>query len=262
MMDRLNDILREAGVSKVKLSKYLGVSRQMIYNYLEVEDINKWPKDKKVMLLNLLGIKNAEDIYNIKVDTDYISSLDSRLNSILVVKNGVGCKEESGSLYEGLGKKQKELFKNIIDAVKENLEDPKNDDGFSAMKYLYNFLQSMNGSRELKYMLGYVAKETCFEEPLVFAFDEDEQFAFESIMFTAMTLYNNGGASKSRLSEAHKRFVNKIEHKMEEKMSRTMELTRIRLQAMQELGYSEVNEQNVAEISEKMAEIETRKVGS
>ena len=59
MMDRLNDILREAGVSKVKLSKYLGVSRQMIYNYLEVEDINKWPKDKKVMLLNLLVIKNA-----------------------------------------------------------------------------------------------------------------------------------------------------------------------------------------------------------
>lgn len=261
MMNKLNDILREAGVSKVKLSKYLGVSRQMIYNYLEVEDINKWPKDKKVMLLNLLGIKNADDIYNIKVDTDYISELDARLNSILLVKTG-NYKEEPNLIYEGLGKKQKELLKNIIDAVKENLEDPKNDDGFYSMKYLYNFLQSMNGSRELKYMLGYVAKETCFEEPLKFAFNEDEQFAFESIMFTAMTLYNNGGASKSKLSEAHKRFVNKIEHKMEEKMSRTMELNRIRLQAMQELGYTEVNEQNVAEISEKMAEIETRKVGN
>jgi len=261
MMDKLNDILREAGVSKVKLSKYLGVSRQMIYNYLEVEDINKWPKDKKVMLLNLLGIKNANEIYNIKVDTDYISELDARLNSILLVKTG-GFKEESNLVYDGLGKKQKELLKNIVDAVKENLEDSKNDDGFFAMKYLYNFLQSMNGSRELKYMLGYVAKETCFEEPLKFAFNEEEQFVFESIMFTAMTLYNNGGASKSKLSEAHKRFVNKIEHKMEEKMSRTMELNRIRLQAMQELGYSEVNEQNVAEISEKMAEIETRKVGN
>ena len=261
MMDKLNDILREAGVSKVKLSKYLGVSRQMIYNYLEVEDINKWPKDKKVMLLNLLGIKNANEIYNVKVDTDYISELDARLNSILLVKTS-GVKEESNFVYDGLGKKQKELLKNIVDAVKENLEDPKNDDGFFAMKYLYNFLQSMNGSRELKYMLGYVAKETCFEEPLKFAFNEDEQFAFESIMFTAMTLYNNGGASKSKLSEAHKRFVNKIEHKMEEKMSRTMELNRIRLQAMQELGYNEVNEQNVAEISEKMAEIETRKVGN
>ena len=260
-MNKLNEILREAGVSKVKLSKYLGVSRQMIYNYLEVEDINKWPKDKKVLLLNLLGIKNASDIYNIKVDTDYISELDARLNSIILVKSGVPV-EEKNSVYDGLGKRQRELFKNILDVVKENLEDPKNDDGFNAMNYLYNFLQAMNTSPELKYMLAYVSKETCFEEPERFVFDDDEQFVFESIMFTAMTLYNNGGTSKARLQEAHNRFVKKIERKKEEKLGRTMELTRIRLQAMQELGYTEVNEDNVAEISAKMAEIETRKVGN
>ena len=259
-MDKLNDILREASVSKVKLSKYLGVSRQMIYNYLEVEDINKWPKDKRVMLLNLLGIKNADDIYKIKVDTDYISELDARLNSIILVKTGVS-KEEKNTVYEGLGKKQKELLKNIIDVVKENLEDTKDNDGFNSMNYLYNFLQAMNTSPELRYMLAYVSKETCFEDPSRFVFDEDEQFVFESIMFTAMTLYNNGGTSKSKLQEAHNRFVKKIERKKEEKMGRTMELTRIRLQAMQELGYTEVNEENVSEISAKMAEIETRKVG-
>lgn len=261
MMDKLNDILREAGVSKVKLSKYLGVSRQMIYNYLEVEDINKWPKDKKVLLLNLLGIKNANDIYNIKVDTDYIAELDARLNSIILVKNGVSV-EEKNTLYDGLGKRQKELLKNIVDVVKENLEDSKDDDGYNSMNYLYNFLQAMNTSPELKYMLAYVSKETCFEEPERFVFDDDEQFVFESIMFTAMTLYNNGGTSKTKLQEAHNRFVKKIERKKEEKLGRTMELTRIRLQAMQELGYTEVNEENVAEISAKMAEIETRKVGS
>ena len=33
-MDKLNEILQEVGISKVKLAKYLGVSRQMIYNYL------------------------------------------------------------------------------------------------------------------------------------------------------------------------------------------------------------------------------------
>lgn len=260
-MDKLNDILREAGVSKVKLSKYLGVSRQMIYNYLEVEDINKWPKDKKVLLLNLLGIKNANDIYNIKVDTDYIAELDARLNSIILVKNGISV-EEKNTLYDGLGKRQKELLKNIVDVVKENLEDSKDDDGYNSMNYLYNFLQAMNTSPELKYMLAYVSKETCFEEPERFVFDDDEQFVFESIMFTAMTLYNNGGTSKTKLQEAHNRFVKKIERKKEEKLGRTMELTRIRLQAMQELGYTEVNEENVAEISAKMAEIETRKVGS
>ena len=261
MMDKLNDILRDAGVSKVKLSKYLGVSRQMIYNYLEVEDINKWPKDKKVMLLNLLGIKNAEDIHKIKVDTDYISELDARLNSIILSKSGVS-REEKSNIYDGLGKKQREILKNIIDVVKENLEDSKNDVGFNSMNYLYNFLQAMNTSPELKYMLAYVSKETCFEDPSRFVFDDDEQFVFESIMFTAMTLYNNGGTSKSKLQEAHNRFVKKIERKKEEKLGRTMELTRIRLQAMQELGYTEVNEDNVAEISAKMAEIETRKVGN
>lgn len=258
-MDKLNDILREAGVSKVKLAKYLGVSRQMIYNYLDVEDINKWPKDKRVLLLNLLGIKNADDIFKIKVDTDYISELDARLNSIIVVKNNVS-KEEKNSLFDGLGKKQAELLKNIIDVVKENLEDSKNVDGFNSMNYLYNFLQAMCSSPELKYMLAYVSKETCFEEPNKFVFDDDEQFIFESIMFTAMTLYNNGGTSKAKLAEAHNRFVHKIERKKEEKLGRTMELNRIRLQAMQELGYSEVNEDNVSEISAKMAEIETRKV--
>ena len=34
-MERLNEILRELGISKVKLAKFLGVSRQMIYNYLK-----------------------------------------------------------------------------------------------------------------------------------------------------------------------------------------------------------------------------------
>ena len=39
MMNRLNEILSEIGISKVKLAKYLGVSRQMVYNYLEMDDI-------------------------------------------------------------------------------------------------------------------------------------------------------------------------------------------------------------------------------
>ena len=58
-MNKLNDILHELGISKVKLAKFLGVSRQMIYNYLELEDINKWPKDKKVLLLNLLSVYSS-----------------------------------------------------------------------------------------------------------------------------------------------------------------------------------------------------------
>ena len=33
-------------------------------------------------MLNLLGIKNAEDISKIKVDTDYITEVEVRLNSL------------------------------------------------------------------------------------------------------------------------------------------------------------------------------------
>ena len=55
-MERLNEILKELGISKVKLAKCLGVSRQMIYNYLELDDINKWPKDKKVYLKILIKV--------------------------------------------------------------------------------------------------------------------------------------------------------------------------------------------------------------
>ena len=57
-MDRLNELLQELGLTKVKLAKYLGVSRQMVYNYLVLDSLDKWPKEKKVLLLQLLDIKD------------------------------------------------------------------------------------------------------------------------------------------------------------------------------------------------------------
>ena len=67
MMKRLNEILSEIGISKVKLAKYLGVSRQMVYNYLEMDDVNEWPLEKKMKLFNLLQIKSSSEIENIKI---------------------------------------------------------------------------------------------------------------------------------------------------------------------------------------------------
>ena len=116
-MERLNDILRELGISKVKLAKCLGVSRQMIYNYLELDDINKWPKDKKVILLNILGIKSADELNDIKVDTDYIMDVETRINSLFENSN----KSELGEgnvIFSGLDEKRKELLHNIVDELK------------------------------------------------------------------------------------------------------------------------------------------------
>ena len=260
-MDRLNEILHELGISKVKLAKFLGVSRQMIYNYLELDDINKWPKDKKVLLLNLLGIKSPEEIENIKVDTDYIMDVETRINSLFEKENQQCDFNDNIDIYNGLSKRQKEILHNILELVKENMiDDEDSDETFNTYKYLYNFLQAMNVTKELKYILGYFAKASGAVKPMEFVFDENEQFIFESILFSAMTLYNNGGASKTKLAEAHKRFVNQIEHKVEEKMSRTLELNTIKVQALKELGYTEINEQNAAEVFEKIAEIQSRKV--
>lgn len=251
-MERLNELLHELGISKVKLSKFLGVSRQMIYNYLELEDINKWPKDKKVLLLNLLGVKSPSEIDNIKVTTDYITEVEMRLNLKKVPENNT-----STDIFSGLDDKKKELLIGIVDLIKEYLDD---EDTRMVPEYLFHYLQSINNTKELKYILAYVAKETGFVKPTEFVFEENEQFVFESIMYSAMVLYRSRKASKSKLAEAHKRFVEQIEQKMEDKLSRTMELNNIKSQALKELGITEINEQNASEVFEKIAEIQSRKV--
>jgi len=256
-MEKLNEILHELGISKVKLANFLGVSRQMIYNYLEFDSINKWPKDKKVLLLNLLGIKSAEELDKIKVTTDYIYEVDDRLKSVAKSKEVA-----NDSLFDGLNSKQKTLLNDILEVVKEKLEEDEGSDntGYNSMMYLYHFLQSMDTSKELKYILGYVSKATGFTKPMEFVFDEEQQFLFESILFSAFSLYEGGGTSKTKIAAAHERFVAQIEHKIEEKMSRTMELNSVRIQALKELGYTEINGDNASEVFEKIAEIQSRKV--
>ena len=118
----------------------------------------------------------------------------------------------------------------------------------------------METADELRYILAYMSKSMGFTDPMEFAFEKDKQFIFESILFSAMTLYHNGGASKNKIAETHKRFVQDIEAKKEEKLSRTQELNTAKVQALRELGYSEINETNAKEVLEKIAEIQSRKV--
>ena len=84
-MKRLNEILQELGISKVRLAKYLGVSRQMVYNYLELNSLNEWPREKKIALLKLLDIEDGEEdtLNEIKVNTDYLLEVEERLNKVL-----------------------------------------------------------------------------------------------------------------------------------------------------------------------------------
>ena len=77
-MKRVNELLSELGISKVRLAKYLGVSRQMLYNYLAMDSISLWPKEKAVKLLALLNIDDEEGISGINVTSDYIIEVENR----------------------------------------------------------------------------------------------------------------------------------------------------------------------------------------
>ncbi len=258
-MKKLNELLQELGISKVRLAKYLGVSRQMVYNYLELENMNKWPKEKKILLYKLLDIEDDDNgtFGNIKVTTDYLMKVESRLN--LGVKSTSDL--ENYFDFNGLKKEEQTLISDITYLLKEKLiEEDKRNENFYAFTYLYHILQSIDNVPEIKYLFGYLSKTTGFVDPNEFKFNEDKQFIFEGIIHSALTLYNSGGASKSKLIDSHKRFVQEIEEKKEEKLSRTQQLNTTKVQALKELGYTEINEDNAAEVFEKIAEIQSRKV--
>ena len=258
-MNKLNEILQELGISKVNLAKYLGVSRQMVYNYLELDDINKWPKEKKLLLFKLLDIEDGSDgsLARIKVNTEYLMAVEGRLNQSFKSQNNIS------NIFDlnGMNKEEQQLVSDITSLVKEKLTDDQNKkQNFYAITYLYQMLQSLNNVPEIKYILGYMSKTTGFTDPDDYKFEEDKQFIFEGILYTALNLYNNGGASRSKLAEYHKKWVQEINQKNEEKITRTQQLNTLKIQALNELGYTEINEENAAEFLEKLAEIESRKV--
>ena len=256
-MNKLNELLQELGISKVRLAKYLGVSRQMVYNYLELDDINKWPKEKKILLYKLLDISDDSEktLDKINVTTDYLMSVENRLNQSMKNSNDM----ESYLDLKNLTKESQVLLTDIVNLLKEKLgEEGKREENYYAFLYLFHMLQSMSNVPEIKYIFGYMSKITGFTKPDEFKFNEDKQFIFEGILYSALTLYNNGGASRSKLAESHRRFVQEIEKKNEEKLSRTQQLNTVRIQALKELGYTEINVNNAEEVFEKIAEIESR----
>ncbi|MDD2505016.1 MAG: hypothetical protein PHF21_01945 [Bacilli bacterium] len=256
-MEILNNLLQELGISKVRLAKYLGVSRQMVYNYLELPNLNKWPKEKKISLFKLLDIEDGdnETLENLKVNTEYLLAVSDRLNKGL--KDNV-----QGEFLDlkGLKKEEQQLVGDITYLIKDKLvENPEHEENYYALLYTYHLLQSLDNVPELKYLLAYISKATGFIKPNDFKFNEDKQFMFEGIIHSAFTLYNSGGASKNKVIESHKRFVQEIEARTEERLSRTQQLNTVRIQALRELGYSDINSDNAAEVFEKIAEIQSRR---
>ena len=255
-MSKIGSVLQELGVSKVRLAKYLGVSRQMLYNYLSCESLNDWPSEKATRLMQLLEIRSEEDLNNLVIDGDYIINVDNKLNE------GVKVALSNNSLVDlkGFNRKEVEILTDITTILKDKLRDDKTKDTYNTYVYLYHFLQSMETNKELKYLLCFISKLTGFTKPREFLYNQDQQILFESIIYSGFTLYNNGGASRTKIADTHERFVKEIEQKHEEKLSRTQELNTVKMQALKELGYTTITEANAKEVFEKIAEIQSRKV--
>lgn len=254
-IDKINLILKDANVSKVNLAKYLGVSRQMVYNYLDGEDLSKVPSDKCQLLFNLLDVDSEKELLNTTITDEYIN----RVSSKIFVSTKQENKKNELIDFTGLKKEEQAVISDIVFVLKEILNEDKTVSE-DTLKYVYQFVQSLSTNKEVKYILEYLSKASGFTDPLHFTYDEDKQYIFESIMFSAMTLYNNGGASKSRLVDSHKRWENELSRKKEEKLSRTQELNTAKVLALRELGYDEINESNASEVFDKIAEIQSRKI--
>ena len=256
VIEKINLILKQSNISKVNLAKYLGVSRQMVYNYLDGEDLSKLPNEKCQMLLKLLDVKSEKDIDEIEINSEYIQKVGSK---IFNAKKPAVKKNEIIEL-SGLKKDEQDLISDIVFLLKEMFNEDKTKSCYDTILYFYHFLQSMGNTKELKYILGYVSKAAGYTKPNDYVFEEEKQFIFESIMYSAMTLYTNGGASRVKLAESHKRWEAALAKKNEEKMSRTQELNTAKVQALKELGYTEINEKNASEVFDKIAEIQARKI--
>ena len=102
-MKEVNRIINECNLSKVKVAKYLGVSRQMLYNYLSFDDVNDLPNDKKGKIFKLFNVTKEEELTKIKVDNKFLEEVDARLNEGLVDN----LKEANITDLKGLNKKEK-----------------------------------------------------------------------------------------------------------------------------------------------------------
>lgn len=79
VVEKVNLILKKANISKVNLSKYLGVSRQMVYNYFDGDDLSKLPNEKCQLLFNLLDVTSEKEILDISITNDYLQRVGSKI---------------------------------------------------------------------------------------------------------------------------------------------------------------------------------------
>lgn len=229
----------------------------MVYNYFDSKDLSKLPNEKCQLLFDLLDVSSEKEILDIEITNDYLQKIGSK---IFDNKKSTSKKEELID-FGGLRKNEIEMITEISQMLKNILMEEKGREGeaFATVEYVHHFIENLSSTKELKYLLGFFSKNFGYTAPDKYVFDENNQFVFESIMYSAITLYTNGGASRTRLAESHKRWEAMLESKKEEKLTRTQELNTAKIRALRELGYDEIDKSNASEVLDKIAEIMAQK---
>ena len=229
----------------------------MVYNYFDSKDLSKLPNEKCQLLFDLLDVSSEKEILDIEITNDYLQKIGSK---VFDNKKSTSKKEELID-FGGLRKNEIEMITEISQMLKNILMEEKGREGeaFTTVEYVHHFIENLSSTKELKYLLGFFSKNFGYTAPDKYVFDENNQFVFESIMYSAITLYINGGASRTKLTESHKKWENMLASKKEEKLSRTQELNTAKIQALRELGYSKIDEKNASEVLDKIAEIMAQK---
>ena len=118
IVEKINLILKKANISKVNLAKYLGVSRQMVYNYLDGNDLSKLPNEKCQLLFELLNVSSANEILNININNDYLQKVGSK---IFDSRKTSSSKKEEIIELNGLKKEEINLINDIVFNLKNIL---------------------------------------------------------------------------------------------------------------------------------------------
>ncbi len=250
-MDELLNLIRRINISKVELATYLGVSRQMVYNYLSFPSVDDWPKEKKIKLLELFEINSFDEILDIVVDSAYLIKIQEKLNSVKKSNSPI-----KGVDLENLSMRSQET---VIDFYKI-LKDIESSEDIYLGETVIDILNSSLLKKELKYMLIYFTKLLGKLDPKEYHYNKEEQYALEAILYAAFQLYKSKRYNLSKLELSHKKFEKEIHDAAQERAENTQILSVTKTIALRELGYDELTTENAEEVFEKMAEIQSRHI--
>ena len=143
VVEKINLILKKANISKVNLAKYLGVSRQVVYNYLDSTDLSKLPNEKCQLLFELLNVKSADEILALEINKEYLQTVGSRIFDSAKEEEK---KEKNCIDLIGLNKEEIELINDITLMSKNILLENKGREGeaLATVTYLHHFIENLN----------------------------------------------------------------------------------------------------------------------